>query len=143
MTGQCPDTVDSIKTIPAGTQRFLSHHSRGLSKGKAQRCLLRTSPSAMRKSVLSQVKKEAGDHPVCRELATENRGNLFFKRSDTLTKQDIAPGGVRGINRRQALKAKEQRSFSILKREKVKNANPCYKAVTTFVRSQKKQIKTI
>lgn len=75
---------------------FVSHQTRGLSKGKAKRRLLRTSPSAMRKSVLSQVKKEEGDHPVCRELATENRGNLFFKRSDALTKQDTAPWGVRG-----------------------------------------------
>ena len=50
----------------------------------------------MRKSVLSQVKKEEGDLPFCRELATENRGNLFFKRSGTLTKQDKPPGAFGG-----------------------------------------------
>ena len=72
------DTADSIKTIPAGTQRFLSHHSRGASKGKAQRCLLRTSPSAMRKSVLSQVKKEAGDLPVCRSGTDRKSGKPLF-----------------------------------------------------------------
>jgi len=97
----------------------------------------------MRKSVLSQVKKEVGDHPVCRELATENRGNLFFKRSDTLTKQDIAPGGVRGINRRLALKAKEQRSFSTLKRENKGNGNFRCSVVPATARSPEKQIKTI